>query len=83
MASKTERELNRLCAGGDLEKAEEVLNMTDSIPQSALNTSLLKTCENYVSSGDHLEVVSLLKRYILSEKEQISTLATKKQRELH
>jgi hypothetical protein len=66
MASKTERDLNRLCAGGDLERAEEVLNMTEPIPQRALNTSLLKTCENYVSSGDHLEVVSLLKRYSLN-----------------
>lgn len=63
MASKIERDLNRLCAAGDLERAEEVLNVTDAIPQRALNTSLLKTCENYVSSGDHLEVVSLLKRY--------------------
>ena len=62
MASKTERDLNRLCAGGDLERAEEVLNNTEAIPQRALNTSLLKTCENYVSSGDHLEVLSLLKR---------------------
>lgn len=62
MASKTERDLNRLCAAGDLERAEEMLNQTEQMTPRALNTSLLKTCENYVSSGDHLEVLSLLKR---------------------
>lgn len=62
MASKTERDLNRLCACGDLERAEEVLNSCEALPQCVLNSSLLKTCENYVSSGDHLEVLSLLKR---------------------
>ena len=62
MASKTERDLNRLCAAGDLERAEEMLNQKEQMTPRALNTSLLKTCENYVSSGDHLEVLSLLKR---------------------
>ena len=62
MSSKTERDLNRLCAAGDLERAEEMLNQGEQMTYRALNTSLLKTCENYVSSGDHLEVLSLLKR---------------------
>ena len=64
MSAKYEKEFLWYCAQGNFEKVEETLNSKETVvAQKTLDQAILKTCENYLSFGDHLEIVRLLKRY--------------------